>query len=294
MARVPSIRACNHEHTQFEIQVPDINIPLFIMLPPGFPSEAPQVTVGRAVGHPWVDSSLRVMTEKLRQWNAGEESWIQLDSLVLEIVDGVRTAVPHPAGARKPAHEAAYSPTTHVQYPSASPSQDPNTRRPSQFPELDAMTNDDLVKVLTSKAEFDAVVGTVAKRILGPQNRSLTALRASNAQLAEHTKTLMEECKELANQNNIIRVIDYKQAKEEFDIKDARQKHAMNILAPAALLKNITDAAKAVDEQSERILGKLTQGDMNMEVFLEQYTKMRKMYHVREMKRADVARQISR
>ena len=48
-------------------------------------------------------------------------------------------------------------------------------------------------------------------------------------------------------------------------------------------------ATKAADEESEVLLDKLTRGEMSVESFLSTYTPLRKVYHVREQKRADMA-----
>lgn len=78
---------------------------------------------------------------------------------------------------------------------------------------------------------------------------------------------------------------EYAAAKHSFDEVFHRQQTVLDKLAPSSLVAALQRAVNESDTASEKIYDAFQAGDRPVEPFIEEYTKLRTVYHTRELKR---------
>jgi len=297
LSRIPNVRPLNYERSQFEVALTGQlhSLRLCVTLPPAFPSEAPQLMLSHQLQHPWVDSSRRIINDRLRRWTSVESTWTPLEVLVKEVIDALAAppAVPPAAQPAPRVPPVQHSAPDNLQEKVVTPAFERCTSgyrctSSSQFTELDEMSEEKLRELLVSEEAFDELLGQVTQRIVGRDNESLKRLRDQNLEIAKRTVELMEQCKELENQMNIIRACDYVPTKADFDDRAARQSAVLAHISEATLMGHLAAAAESADTHSELLLERFLAGQSSVESFLDEYPKARALYHTREAKRADM------
>ncbi|KAK3241085.1 hypothetical protein CYMTET_49115 [Cymbomonas tetramitiformis] len=178
---------------------------------------------------------------------------------------------------------------------SAGIAQPPRKATATDVSQLDHLSNEDLARILTDDQAFLDLVSHIQLTTLARTN-SLEAteeLRAQNVQLANKNLDLVQQFKQTGNVINVIRATDYNQVKKDYDNKVQRQQKVLEHLDPRILLRQLTDSAKKLDEQSEDILEQFENGQLEIEQYVEQYLAIRHKYHTQEYMRADIEPKIA-
>lgn len=179
---------------------------------------------------------------------------------------------------------------------SASQSQPPSIPPPSAFPQLAAMSTEDLEKAVLDRAYFDKLLAKVAGEIQrsstsgsvpiggGEMLAKASALRASNTQLARSNLAKESEMEEIRRQIAIVRSTEFDAAKQSFQEKSKRQETAREVLAPENLMAGVNAAATAAHQSSLDIERQFKNGQLHAEDFVEQYTAARVQHHTLDLK----------
>lgn len=78
---------------------------------------------------------------------------------------------------------------------------------------------------------------------------------------------------------------EYAAAKQSFDEVFQRQQTVLDKLAPSSLVAALKKAVDESDAASEQVYDAFQAGERPVEPFIDEYTKLRTVYHSRELKR---------
>lgn len=78
---------------------------------------------------------------------------------------------------------------------------------------------------------------------------------------------------------------EYAAAKQSFDEVFQRQQTVLDKLAPSSLVAALKKAVDESDAASEKVYDAFQAGERPVEPFIDEYTKLRTVYHSRELKR---------
>ena len=78
---------------------------------------------------------------------------------------------------------------------------------------------------------------------------------------------------------------EYAAAKHSFDEVFQRQQTVLDKLAPSSLVAALKKAVDESDGASEKVYDAFQAGERPVEPFIDEYTKLRTVYHSRELKR---------
>ncbi|OQR80957.1 hypothetical protein ACHHYP_16964 [Achlya hypogyna] len=152
---------------------------------------------------------------------------------------------------------------------------------PSSFPELDELSLTQLEKLVSDRQALKGYI-----RNMDPVINFMKLyddLVKGNAELAE--RNLGFEGTISGLQNDIQSLKSQVQAAQEvLSLKQARQQEILSRVRADVLVARVTQAAEEVDEMTEDIGSRFTNGDMDVAAFLAEFLPARKLYHLRMAK----------
>mmetsp|Transcript_9159 Transcript_9159/g.26252 ORF Transcript_9159/g.26252 Transcript_9159/m.26252 type:complete len:326 (+) Transcript_9159:233-1210(+) len=258
----------NHERTLFEVPMSmrsgGGNALLKITLPAGFPTERPQLSVLPPVIDSWADASGRLMFDALRHWQHPQSRLPAVVSMALSHFTSIPPPPPPLAAAAASAGGG----------PAAPKPQPPQALTiPSEFPALNDLSNEELVRLLTNPEAYQALL----KKELEKLNAEavLAEQQKRNAALAQRNLDMEAKFVEAKNHIAIVRSSEYSAAKQAFDDRVNRQAAAVKTLQPSLFLQALESKGAELEEQSEDLYSNFMAEDVPVDVFVDQYLKLR-------------------
>lgn len=297
LVSIPQSRAVNPERSLLEVPLQlstGAAVALRITIPSGFPQERPVLSVTSPIQHPWVDSIGRLSFPSLSRWVGSN---LRLAAVVSEAIQHLDSAMLVPGKGLCPS-QAGMMPQPPIAGPidqtssSAMPISSQKLRLPpprTHFPELQKMSNGAIAEALTDQPTY----GQLLQQALsgggsggdGVQpNEVIRELRCSVEDAARRNISREAEMAELRNQIAIIRSSEYAPAKSAYDEKIEQQQKVLDLLSPKVLVQKLQAAAAAAEEESEDLYKRFSEGGLNLEAFVEEYTAVRALYHQRDLK----------
>ncbi|KAL4458438.1 hypothetical protein ABPG75_013303 [Micractinium tetrahymenae] len=153
---------------------------------------------------------------------------------------------------------------------------------PTTFPEVAAMSNEELSRALSEPGAYQRLVQAAAQRL--DLWQGVERLKGETRELAAANLARSEEQAGIRNQMAVVRASDYAPAKAAFDDKWARQQAVLAKLSPEVLMRRLQEATREAEEQGEQLLAQLGAGEVGLEAFVERYTRAQATYHQRDLK----------
>eukprot|EP00245_Coleochaete_scutata_P006241 TRINITY_DN20493_c0_g1_i1.p1 TRINITY_DN20493_c0_g1~~TRINITY_DN20493_c0_g1_i1.p1 ORF type:complete len:209 (+),score=41.46 TRINITY_DN20493_c0_g1_i1:102-728(+) len=151
------------------------------------------------------------------------------------------------------------------------------------FPLLHDLSVEELKAVLTDQKAYQNFFFTIER--VASADALRTELQKSNLEQAERSLTRESEIAELRNQCMIIRTTELAAAQERFAELRKEELRVHGNCSTSSLIEQLKKAADEVDEQSEELQRQFVQEDMDMLEFINQYKKLRVLYHTRTLTR---------
>ncbi|EQC30571.1 hypothetical protein SDRG_11629 [Saprolegnia diclina VS20] len=315
-------QAINHEQSIFDVVVrlaDARSLTLRISLPDEFPMQAPLIQTTSRVQHSWLDAQCRVVGHiDLASWGVHADLGRIVNDILSEfqrnppVVAGRATSTPPPAyhPPASPAYTQPFYPsssgaasysTPYNNTTSASSQSSPYAREktppplkardpymhtqtpaiPTSFPELDELSITQLEKLVSDRQALKAYIRNMDAVI--NFMKLYDDLVKGNAELAE--KNLSYEGTLAALQKDVQGLKSQVQAAQEvLSLKQARQQEILSRVRGDVLVARVVQAADEVDEVTEDIGSRFTNGDINVSQFLAEFLPSRKLYHQRMAK----------
>ncbi|KDO33686.1 hypothetical protein SPRG_19299 [Saprolegnia parasitica CBS 223.65] len=312
-------QAINHEQSIFDVVVrlaDARSLTLRISLPDEFPMQAPLIQTTSRVQHSWLDAQCRVVGHiDLASWGVHADLGRIVNDILSEfqrnppVVAGRVTSTPPPAyhAPVSPAYTQPFYPSssgaasyatpynnntsqsssyTREKTPPPLKARDPYMHTqtpaiPTSFPELDELSITQLEKLVSDRQALKAYIRNMDAVI--NFMKLYDDLVKGNAELAE--KNLSYEGTLATLQMDIQSLKSQVQAAQEvLSLKQVRQQEILSRVRGDVLVARVTQAADEVDEATEDIGSRFTNGEMDVSQFLAEFLPSRKLYHQRMAK----------
>ncbi|KAK9841694.1 hypothetical protein WJX74_010240 [Apatococcus lobatus] len=287
LAQVSYCRALNRDQSLFEapLRMRDGRTTnLRISLPPNFPQGRPGLSIIHPIQHPCVDTTGRLSLSSLDRWPSSHIRLVDVVQDAFTALSGqpsYASPVPSRPGSAGFAQDRAHSPDRPIPGPGRLGQQ--SAPMPRSFPELQEMSLQELSDALTSPEAYTALAGRLVKHASALQVSE--SMRTQAREMAENNLAQEQVMGELRNQIAIIRSSEYAAAKHSFDEVFQRQQTVLDKLAPSSLVAALKRAVDESDAASEKVYDAFQAGERPVEPFIDEYTKLRTIYHSRELKR---------
>lgn len=143
-------------------------------------------------------------------------------------------------------------------------------------------SEDELRTYLTDKDAYNKILHSIGEVKHMDYLRDDLCLKTT--QLARKNIENATQIAELKNQCAIIRTTELAVAEEKFSELE-KQGHELSSLSPMILLEKLRDAANIIDEESENLYHLIMSGEVELSDFIQNYKKMRTVYHTRTLLR---------
>ncbi|XP_057852524.2 vacuolar protein-sorting-associated protein 37 homolog 1 isoform X3 [Cryptomeria japonica] len=149
---------------------------------------------------------------------------------------------------------------------------------------------DELRTYLTDKDAYNKILHSIGEvKHMGHLRDDLCM---KTTQLARKNIENATQIAELKNQCAIIRTTELAVAEEKFSELE-KQGQELASLSPVVLLEKLGDAANIIDEESENLQHLIMSGEIELSDFIQNYKKMRRVYHTRTLLRLAAMASIS-
>lgn len=149
---------------------------------------------------------------------------------------------------------------------------------------------DELRTYLTDKDAYNKILHSIGE--VKQMDRLRDDLCMKTTQLARKNIENATQIAELKNQCAIIRTTELAVAEEKFSELE-KQGQELASLSPVVLLEKLGDAANIIDEESENLYHLIMSGKIELSDFIQNYRKMRTVYHTRTLLRLAATASIS-
>ncbi|XP_057852523.2 vacuolar protein-sorting-associated protein 37 homolog 2 isoform X1 [Cryptomeria japonica] len=158
------------------------------------------------------------------------------------------------------------------------------------FSLLAEKSEDELRTYLTDKDAYNKILHSIGEvKHMGHLRDDLCM---KTTQLARKNIENATQIAELKNQCAIIRTTELAVAEEKFSELE-KQGQELASLSPVVLLEKLGDAANIIDEESENLQHLIMSGEIELSDFIQNYKKMRRVYHTRTLLRLAAMASIS-
>lgn len=268
ISQLPDFRPTNRDQSVFEgpARLRDgRTTTLRVTLSPNFPQVRPHLGVSHPLQHQWVDQAGQLSCPGLTHW--GPHS--RLSAVVQEALQGLSGQGTPSASSSRPASPMESSPSKAA-------------TAPTDFPQLQTLSNDQLQELLFNKEAFLKLADSVIEDSQPMHVKKLLA--RGNMDLAQANLEREGEVGEIKNQIAIIRSSEYAAAKEAFDVAYTRQEAILQKIKPQALIEALGEKAAEADEAAEKLHEDMMQRNVPIEGFLGPFIAQKKLFHQRELK----------
>eukprot|EP00041_Stephanoeca_diplocostata_P031744 m.996476 g.996476 ORF g.996476 m.996476 type:complete len:326 (+) comp24019_c0_seq42:228-1205(+) len=262
---------------------------LKITLPGGFPASPPAIEVLPPCQHNWIDRQMQVIgCEAINNWNMHRNLGDAINTIRAELYNhppvmnqnnfggdsGGPARVDHGQGSGGDAGQVQ-SGTTDV------------PRMPIEFPELDAMSNEQLQEIANTDEAFVTFFNSlphvvklekVEKELREENLRLAQANLDQEPVLAGLKQTLIEKHELLAVQ------------KREYDDLVDKQRQLAEKFTPQAIASQLEEACKASEKEAQSLAQDFQSGkETDVDSFIERYKAASMQYHMRKIKTRKLA-----
>ncbi|KAI4310439.1 hypothetical protein MLD38_035417 [Melastoma candidum] len=140
---------------------------------------------------------------------------------------------------------------------------------------------DELRKLLSDKEAYQQFLLSLDQ--VKTQNKIRDDLRKETVQLARTNLEKEPQMMELRNQCRIIRTTELAAAQEKLTELEKRRDDTLKISSSASLLLKLQEAMNKTDEESEALHRQLLDREIDFQVFVQKYKKLRTTYHKRAL-----------
>ncbi|XP_072973667.1 vacuolar protein-sorting-associated protein 37 homolog 1-like [Typha angustifolia] len=140
---------------------------------------------------------------------------------------------------------------------------------------------DELRKLLADKDAYTAFFNSLDE--VKNQNNLHEELRKETLELARKNLENEPRILELRNQCTIIRTTELAAAEEKLAELERQKEEILNSYSPSALLEKLHEAVSKADEESELLQTKLSNREIDITAFVQNYKRLRGIHHRRAL-----------
>ncbi|OQS03448.1 hypothetical protein THRCLA_04251 [Thraustotheca clavata] len=152
---------------------------------------------------------------------------------------------------------------------------------PTSFPELNELPTSQLENLVSDRQALKAYIRNMDSVI--NFMKLYEELLKGNTELAEKNLTFESTVADLQKDVQGLKT-QVQAAQEVLNVKQARQQEILSRVRPDILVERVSQAAEEMDENTEDIGSRFTNGEMDVNQFLSEYIPSRKLYHLRAAK----------
>ncbi|XP_062514268.1 vacuolar protein sorting-associated protein 37A-like [Corticium candelabrum] len=162
---------------------------------------------------------------------------------------------------------------------------------PTNFPELKDLSIDELEEFNSKEEKVHSFIANLAavKKLQDDQAELNDEIESQAKINLEKEPELQEKIQKLTEQHETLAVI--KDA-----VQKVQQKHqeACKTYSDSAVLANLAEEVKSIDELSETVAEQFLSGELDSENFIKQFTDKRTMYHCRKAKEEKLQKSVGK